>query len=307
MLQRTIEKFKNNKVIELYTESGYSLNQLEAIVGSSKKDIRLFLLSNGVKIRGSQKDFTPRYNILSGNKSGKRFNDKVFEKIDNEEKAYWLGFFYADGYVLANDYISGIALQARDVSHLHKFDRFVNSTENNVRYKPKITKEKVFDLYQWVMKNENFYNSLIDKGCIPNKSLILTFPNKEILPESLIKHFIRGYFDGDGSVCFTEKTKCISILGTFEMLNSIKNITNLFDNTIPLKPKGKNIYQISLFNKKAFSFLQYIYKDSKIYLDRKHEKYLEFCRLYEESYKLLGGKNEEVIDDNLVLTDKDFE
>ena len=307
MLQRTIEKFEKNKVIELYCESGYSLNQLEAIIGSCKKDIRLYLIAKGITIRGSQKDFTPRYNILSGNKSGKRFNDKVFEKIDNEEKAYWLGFFYADGYVLSNNYVAGICLQAKDVGHLHKFDRFVEATENNVKYKPKLTKEKIFDLYQWVMHNENLYNSLIDKGCVPNKSLILTFPDEKIVPKKYVKDFIRGYFDGDGSVCLTNKTKEISILGTFDVLNGIKNSVDLFGKKNPTKPKNKRIYQLNLTGKRAFSFLQYIYKDATIYLDRKYQKYLEFCRLYEESYKLLGGKNEEDCDVNLVLTDKDFE
>ena len=305
MLQRTIEKFEKNKVIELYCESGYSLNQLEVIVGSSKKDIRLYLLANGIKIRGSQKDFIPQYNVLCGSKSGKRFNDKVFEKIDNEEKAYWLGFFYADGYVLKNSYISGICLQAKDVGHLHKFDRFVESTENNVKYHPKKTKEKIFDLYRWEIRNKNFHQSLIEKGCVPNKSLILTFPKEEILPQKFVKDFIRGYFDGDGCVCFTEKNKEISILGTFDMLTSIKEQTKCFENKTP--SKHKNIFQFTLSRKKAFNFLNYIYKNSTIYLDRQYKKYLEFCRSYEESYELQGGKNEEICDDNLVLTNEDFE
>ena len=44
------------------------------------------------------------------------------------------------------------------------------------------------------------FNDLIKQGCVPNKSLILTFPNKHQVPENLINHFIRGYFDGDGSI-----------------------------------------------------------------------------------------------------------
>lgn len=41
---------------------------------------------------------------------------------------------------------------------------------------------------------------LKNKGCYQGKSLTLTFPSKDIVPEHLIRHFIRGYFDGDGSV-----------------------------------------------------------------------------------------------------------
>ena len=305
MLQRTIEKFQNFKVIELYN-SGYSLNQLQSIIGSSKSQIRGYLLANNIKIRGSKKNFTPQYNTLCGSKSGKRFNDRIFEKIDTEEKAYWLGFFYADGYVIEKGNIVGITLQAKDVEHLHKFNRFVEMTENNVKYHPKKTKERIYDLYRWEIGNFNLYQSLVKNGCVPRKSLILKFPNETILPKNLIKHFIRGYFDGDGCVCLTNKTREISILGTAEMLNEIKNITGIFKQKVN-KPKNKNIYQLNQFNENAFNFLKYIYEDATIYLNRKYEKYLEFCRLYEESYKVLEDKNEEICDDNLVLTDEDYE
>lgn len=42
---------------------------------------------------------------------------------------------------------------------------------------------------------------LLKLGCTPRKSLTLKFPNDGIFKSNdLIRHFIRGYFDGDGSV-----------------------------------------------------------------------------------------------------------
>ena len=84
------------------------------------------------------------------------------------------------------------------------------------------------------------FNDLIKQGCVPNKSLILTFPNKHQVPKNLINHFIRGYFDGDGSISYgiqerysvrkKQNTKRLNInaqfIGTKEMLTVINNCVN---------------------------------------------------------------------------------
>ena len=45
----------------------------------------------------------------------------------------------------------------------------------------------------------------------------------------------------------------------------------------------------------------YLYNNSTIYLQRKYEKYLEYCRLYKELYGELSGKNGEGCDANTVV------
>ena len=45
--------------------------------------------------------------------------------------------------------------------------------------------------------SDKMFSDLCKHGCVPNKSLILTFP---VITEELIPHFIRGYFDGDGGI-----------------------------------------------------------------------------------------------------------
>lgn len=52
-----------------------------------------------------------------------------------------------------------------------------------------------------VIQSQELWNDLYDKGCVPNKSLILTFPNESIFSDrKLIYDFIRGYVDGDGTI-----------------------------------------------------------------------------------------------------------
>lgn len=208
-----------------------------------------------------------------------------------------MGFIYADGYI-SKDNSFEITLKAEDVRHLHKFNRFLECNVNRVSYHPKKTSEKIYDLYRFSIQNDTMGKALNSHGVIPNKSLVLTFPEISTFSnEDLIRHFIRGYFDGDGCI----SGKIINVLGTESMLNGIKKyITVLKDKNLY---KKDNIYILQTSHKKALSVLNYLYKDANIYLDRKHQKFLEFCRSYEQSYELSVGKNGELCDENTVLID----
>jgi len=297
MLKSTVEKFERLNVIGLYVENKYSLNQLENIIQSDKRTIRDYLLANDIEVNGIlSSTIIPNRNILGVCKSDKRFNYNKFDIIDTEEKAYWLGFIFADGYVSNEGFTFELGLKASDVGHLHKFNRFIECVDNNIHYHPKITHNKVYDFYRWCIRNEKFWNILNSYGCVPNKSLNLKFPNIKFFKDaSLIKHFIRGYWDGDGCISFTPKTKIISVLGTSEFLNEMKlYVPTLINNNLyHHKDKNENTFSIQTNFRKAYKTLKYLYSDSTIYLDRKYEKYLDFCRLYEESYRLLETKNGE--------------
>ena len=82
-------------------------------------------------------------------------------------------------------------------------------------------------------------NDLKRLGCIENKSLVLTFPTYDQVPEELIYHFIRGYFDGDGSVSINSKNykyAHISIVGTE---NFIKKLSEYFNYGSVIKDKRR--------------------------------------------------------------------
>lgn len=199
-------------------------------------------------------------------------NDKIFENIDTEEKAYWLGFLYADGCVhrFKNSYKVELTLQESDLEHLLKFKNFIDWKEN-----PKYREAQ--KAYRVSFGSRKVAEDLISLGCVPNKSLILTFPDK--VPDSLIQHFIRGYFDGDGSIHLIQNkhsvTPDVRILGTKEFLRTL--LTKLQINTASIKKckhNSSNNYYVKFNKDDSYKFLNYIYKDALIYLQRKFDKYV---------------------------------
>ena len=135
------------------------------------------------------------------------YNEDYFKKIDTAEKAYWLGFLYADGCITRfyrNEKLKSMSLeltlQDEDCDHLIKFK---NALESNVPIQHKIINRK-YKSDRIVINCTSMCRDLIKLGCTPVKSLTLEFPNNDILPEEYVRDFIRGYFDGDGGVSYTE-------------------------------------------------------------------------------------------------------
>lgn len=232
-------------------------------------EISLFLKSKGVRVINY-------HNIT-------KFSEHVFDIIDTEQKAYWLGFLFADGAVGlgVKNYLE-LSLKPSDYIHLEKFKKFLKAKASI----------RVTDVRcRFSVSNKYFSEVLTAHGCTPRKSLTLKFPTT--VSASLMKHFLRGYFDGDGSIFETyawnrkgdKKTKpflVISLLGTKEFLKEADSYLN-FRGELYTKNKIKNIntWFKSETRIHAFKILDYMYKDSKIYLDRKYKLYLKFKKLYD--------------------------
>lgn len=218
----------------------------------------------------------------------KRFNEHVFDVIDTEEKAYWLGFIYADGCISLKSNTLEISLKYDDVEHLNKFNVFMQHVFNNVKERKVKCNEKLCKVCRWMGKSKHLCEVLNSYGCTPKKSLTLTFPNENIFTDKkLIKDFLRGYFDGDGCITYVNKEHthtCISVLGTEEFLTQFA--ANLPIKSYKLRNNSKTnsiTKTLSLSHRKAFNVINYLYKNSNIYLDRKYQRYLDACRHYEKS------------------------
>ena len=213
-----------------------------------------------------------------------KFNEYKFDIIDSEEKAYWLGFIFADGNIAKDSNNVELSLSYNDIKHLQKFNIFMEHEKDIINISNVTYNDKIYKRCRWIVNNKHLHDTLNNLGCIPAKSLILKFPDINIFKNiSLIRHFIRGYVDGDGSITYNNKEHSIcelSILGTEDFLTCLQEY-------IPKKllykiqSSGSSAKVLNINGKNAFNIIKYLYSNSTIYLQRKYEKYKEFCRLYQ--------------------------
>lgn len=247
-----------------------------------------------------------------------KFNKHIFDVIDTEEKAYWLGFIFADGYIDSSPleenkksrYGFEISLKGSDAEHLHKFNEFMGHNKDNVKIGYVNCNGKRCVRCRWYVANKHLWNTLNSLGCTPRKSLILKFPEKRIFQDtSLIRHFIRGYFDGDGCLSYYKNIKTFSpictFLGTKEFLQVLCSYCELLtDRTINHK-SNENVYEVSCTHNIASKLLHYLYDDANIYLQRKYNRAIflwDGCRSLEKLSEFLQTNIGEGCDANTEIT-----
>ena len=121
-------------------------------------------------------------------------NERCFFRIDDGEAAYWLGLLAADGWIVTHhQQLTGVslALHSRDIDLLKGYADFVGFRGDPRRTRPNS------ELYQVKISSRVMAEDLALWGVVPRKSKILELPQ---LPKELMPHFLRGLFDGDGSV-----------------------------------------------------------------------------------------------------------
>lgn len=223
-------------------------------------------------------------------------DDNYFSKIDNQNKAYILGFMYADGAIYPRR--AKLDLQIDDLYILEQIQKEMNIEMPIKIYKNQKTwfydKEgnKVFypkkDTARLWMNSEIISNDLSKCGCIQHKTYDLKFPNNLILPKNLVSHFIRGYFDGDGCLTYSERKStnscskhfCMDFTGTYNIVSTIKEIlndecVNFVGDIRSRKNNGKNNYTLKICgNNILLKICEYLYRDANLMLNRKYNKYM---------------------------------
>lgn len=269
-----------NIIINEYLETPEnfrSLTKLGNKYGIKRQTISKYLKERGIEVINYQNRV--------------RLDDSVFDNIDTEEKAYWLGFLYADGNISSTGNRLEVHLSIKDIKHLEKFRKFLKlETEFRTGY----CNGKVY--CHLSVRNKHLWEQLNNKGCTPRKTLTLDFPNLNIFKnKNLVYDFIRGYVDGDGCL-FTKKYKYnvtqIEILGTEKFLCGIRDflqepgyIRNCGTKNFPNKA-----FKLYYSNLPSRIIARKLYEHSTVYLERKYNKYKYFCQLEEESSNMKSSK-----------------
>lgn len=215
---------------------------------------------------------TDRYlsNCIANKKH--KINENYFYE-ESRNMFYVLGFWCADGCITSNGGNKFFNI------HIKKDDRYLLE---NILLDMKST-HKIYENKASVsinIGNQAIYNSLIDLGFTERKSLALDFPLW--IHKQYLKDFIRGYFDGDGSVF--KNGYCVHIMGTKQFLESLKTI--LEQNNIRVHSivqtnykEGKSNIPHSLYitqKDEVSKFGRFIYKDiteNDLCLYRKKERF----------------------------------
>ena len=260
------------EIIQLYSE-GYSSREVAKLVNSNQRTVLDVLCEHAIK-RKSYDDF--RKNT---------FDFNYFKIVDAPDKAYFLGFMYADGNVYPKNGLVQISLEKGDEYILNKFKECIKLSDTLKVIKATgetrggITSKKDLSLFR--ISSKELCLQLINLGCIPAKSLILKFPTEEQVPKEFHSHFIRGVFDGDGCVSLPKNGQCMfSIIGTKDLVNCIQEVLIKecgVNKTIISKSNdsGNNTYTLCYCGANNLKRIKdYLYKDCEdLYLTRKKEKF----------------------------------
>lgn len=247
-------------------------------------------------------------------------NYDFFEKIDSEEKAYWLGFLYADGCIVENKGVN-LLLAGYEKDHLEKYKKSLESDhpieERYDTIRDKNRPERIQHNVKVRINSLKIVKDLADKGCLPRKSLTLEFPTKEQVPNDLIHHFVRGFFDGDGSVWNIENTRKwgVSIIATkkfaAQLMGKMLSSGNFMisDFSFEEHPNFQNngMVYLQLCSFSAMNrFKLYIYNNHTVCLERKFKKFENLPLEHElkeiaerEILKILRESQEEITSNEL--------
>ena len=261
------------RIIYLYDKLKYTKKRICYDLLVSEHGIDKTLSRNGISKRSYSENNRRYYR-----------NQHYFDNIDTPNKAYILGLLYSDGCNNTNHNSITLSLQEDDVDILKKVKEEIEYA-GDIRLVPLHSKNNNYkDQYVLCINDEYMSKQLETLGVINAKSLILKFP--DYLRDDLIRHFVRGYFDGDGCIyIYPNKSKCTtSVVGTVDFCNTLSSILSSFGykNSIyhPNQCKPETVVLRTGGNKSSYQFLSWLYEDAEMKMKRKYQKYIDFCESY---------------------------
>ncbi len=271
------------EVLDLYVLKDLPIRKVCEITEVTQDTIYRILRRAGVKTKNKEG---------RGRKNAAKTD--FFEMIDTEEKAYFLGLWCADGCTGQNKrgcYQSALSLTKADdlllerlnellypIGHeIYTFDGYVDRRKSG--------KSCIVKPYSSIfVYGKEFSENLQAKGCLQRKTISLQFPSEQQVPRAFVHHFVRGYFDGDGSIgIYPTKPKpnrkrypraaIVSSFGFNRGLQSYLLTQGIFS---IVKPKSSVSELVIGRTEDCKRFMEFIYKDSTIHLPRKLEKFKSY-------------------------------
>lgn len=257
----------NNKYIVSKYSEGSSITTIAKILQVSDTAIRTVLKRNKIQFR-NRWCMSKKY----------QFNEKFFDVIDSDKKAYILGFTAADGNINPNTHAWRIKIDRKDSYILRDF---LEALESNHPIGNAGTREvlEIGSVY--------LYNSLLKHNIVPNKTFILEWPTT--IPNEFLFDYLRGFIDGDGSWLWkTSKNHPYPVLkitcASLPFLESCKAFLYKELNILPANSYNfyRNAYNLIYFGFEKCNLLyNALYKEDSLHLRRKKIKIYSLLNMTE--------------------------
>lgn len=265
------------------------VNDIQNLLTTKKWTMTKIAKSLKINKHRVKKLFTKNNIVYYANRNLKyNLNENYFDIIDSEEKAYILGFIYADGCNHNNSNRVSIYISVRDIDLLLKISHIMfgeNAIKHQTRLQPK--SKEYLEYISIDMNSKHLSERLIELGVTPNKSKTLKFP--EWLDKNLYKHFIRGIIDGDGWIHLPSNNRDSPSVGLISATSFNNSLKEFLEKELSIKSyinkankQDKNeMYDLVIKNYKQCNvLLHWLYDGATMYLDRKYETYQNFLSLY---------------------------
>lgn len=201
-------------------------------------------------------------------------NEEYFKDINSEDKAYFLGLIASDG-CLSSDKII-IQLHIDDIDILEKFKKAIVFDGNIRKYSNEHGSYCGISISSY--KNSEYLKSY---GICENKTFKICLKSiMDKIPENLTRHFIRGYFDGDGCVSSWisndgYKRQCFKITLLTRNGYIIKECLGIPNKLIIYKKNPDLCDVVSSSKSMMKKIFSYLYDDSCVFLNRKFKKFTD--------------------------------
>ena len=283
LIMSAVTNTTSKEIIDSF-QSGLSIAEISEKFGTFKGNISWMLEKAGVR------------NPNKGRKSKYSLREDFFSSIDDPFKAYFLGLMCADGSVKGNGYGLTISLQEADRRILDIFRRHLH-TDRPLRYTV-LNNENWSNTYTLDISSRQMNSDFVALGRTNDKSKF-HFPTQ--IPDELKRYFILGYFDGDGSIS-TYLPKSGSRRWSVKVSSNnpfLKELADYIEKEVGISApiykdhRTKSSDLMIRGNHQIRTFLDWLYEDTPVFLDRKRDKYIQFLNycddigLFEQSVHIV--------------------
>lgn len=286
---------KTEKMLQTLRDNFTDKDYQEYLLGNLKmKDV---YAKYGCNQNAMDYFFAERGYVKRSNLRNSKIKKDIFDSIDTPEAAYILGFYIADGYVSGNKFI--ITLSEKDKEILEKIRDYMSPATKLCYHKERVNKVGIttHPMYSFSFACKGIVSKLEELG-LGSKKTYLEKSIKSIVPKELMWDFIRGYWDGDGNINFSEVTKNVILKNGENASYQYTNIGFTIISKDPLileelnefflesgisthvYPDNKGNYLVGTHSKSEVEKIyNHLYTSSNLFLARKRTKFDEIMKI----------------------------